>query len=234
MLKIHLIMLLAFLLVQVAKAQIPTEDLGWIKDTTYSDDFSGTSLKTYKWTVADSVPDHGLEMMFKRNVTVSGGTVKIKVDTLDPNRTYGGTTYKYQSGTFRLNAASAKFGYLEMSAKLPVGHRAYWPAFWVWNGTCTIPKWYDEVDIAEYGPDESINKHQLTTNTHMSNPSSCNLDLNYSKVTSGLPRLDSTFHKYALQWDADGLTFYFDDVVIDHQPNSALVPTPQHFSILGF
>lgn len=224
--------------IQSATAQIPVNDPAWIKDTTLSDDFGGTTLKTYKWWASDSVWDqHSLAMDFNRpnhnNVNISGGTLKLHADTLDPNRIClkNGvpTTFHYQAAQIGSIDSSFKYGYLEISAKYPVGHKLYWHGFWLVAGDCiNNPIWYNEIDIAENGPDQSYNGHEMGTNFWWSNPNSCNSSDNSSGYTvTGLPRVDSIFHKYALQWDVDNVNFYFDDSLVRSVPNS-IVPTPQH------
>lgn len=199
-------------------AQIPSNDVAWIKNTNLSDAFSGSSFDPNKWWVEDSVWNHGLGMQFARNIKVSGGTLKIVVDTLVPSRFYNGIEYFYQDGAIISNDTSFKYGYLEISAKLPVGNLAYWPGFWLWYDNSPSPcTWYNEIDITENGPYDSLDGHQMGTNIWM-NTNTCNYDdaFSYGYVVSGLPKLDSIFHKYALQWNKNNLYFYFDDSLVRH------------------
>lgn len=210
---------------QSAKAQLPINDPAWVKDTALSDDFSDTTLNTSKWNATNNTHGHGLEWMLSNNVIISGGSLKIHADTLiDPNH----PTYHYQSGEIGSVNTSYKYGYLEIIAKFPIGNALYWPGFWLWKNDCaSSPKRYEEVDIAENGDSQSLDGHTMGTNIHWSNTNSCNLDNSSGLDITGLPRLDSIPHKYALQWDVDKLTFYFDDTPVRVVPNS-VVPTPQH------
>ncbi len=230
-----LALIIHFMLAPNNKAQIPVNDPAWIKDTALSDDFGGTSLKTYKWYAWDSGYQHGLGLLFNRpyhkDIVISGGTLKIKADTLDPNRTYSGTTYHYQGGQIDSKSPSFKYGYLEISAKYPIGNVFYWPGFWVWGqGSCTPgDEWYSEIDIAENQDSGSFNGHLYDTNLYSSDPGSCSGGITHLAFITGLPRLDSIFHKYAVQWDYDKVTFYFDDLPVRSVPNS-VVPT-SHYSL---
>jgi beta-glucanase (GH16 family) len=124
---------------------------------------------------------------------------------------------------------------LEINAKYPVGNQLYWPAFWLWqNGNChTSSAWDNEIDIAENLDSASYYGHETATNIHWGLPDSCTPYPNSQGIIKGLPRLDSIFHKYALEWDVNNLTFYFDDKPVRVVPNS-LVPTPQHALNVSF
>lgn len=223
-------MLLLLLLMQCINinAQIPINDIAWIKDTALSDDFDGTALKTYKWDVEDSMWDtHGLGMMFKRNVIVSNGTLKIIVDTLNPARTYNGNFYYYQSGSISSKDTSFKYGYLEIRAKYPTGNIAYWPGFWVWSSNCT-QMWYNEIDIAENGSVESLNGHEMGTNVHIST-ANCAANIHLPYTVSGLPKVDADFHKYAVQWNANNIYWYFDDNLVRYFHDADGDSIPQHY-----
>jgi beta-glucanase (GH16 family) len=237
----HLLILIAMLVsTKAIKAQIPINDPAWIYQTSLSDDFNGTSLDGSKWYMqTDSTPGKGLEMMFHRNVEVAGGTLKIKIDTLNPNRTYNSTTYKYQSGTvISTGNGSYKYGYIEIYAKFPTGHRLYWPGFWLEKDTCNSgnlsASWYEEIDICEYADYAALNGHYFGCNWHInvSAPTNCPSNANAtdsyfeSYVT---PLLSSGFHKYALEWRPEVLNFYFDDNLIRTIPDTNIsLITPKH------
>jgi len=242
-----LALILHFILMPNSKAQIPINDPAWVKDTTLSDDFNGTALNTKKWYAYDNVPDyHSFAADFKSNVIVSSGNLTIHADTLNPNKYYMvqnqkgvmiDSVYQYQGGQiFSICNADTpfKYGYLEISAKYPIGNIAYWPAFWLIAGSCP-DGYYNEIDIAENGYSESYNRHEYGTNFWWFNPpNSCIMSKEGSLYdVPNLPRLDSIFHKYACQWDVDKVTFYFDDIPVRVVPNS-VVPTPNHYLKLAF
>ena len=232
-------LMLFFMLIPNCKAQIPINDPAWIINNNLSDDFYGTTLNTSKWVTWDSTYQHGLGMDFNRNLQFSGDTLIIHADTLNPNRYYkilGVTdTFRYQASEIQSIDTSFKYGYYEISAKYPVGNKAYWPAFWLWNGgDCSSysKSWYNEIDITENGGTQSFNGHEVGINMHWANPNSCYpFDQNVANTVTGLPLLNSTFHKYACQWDVNNLAFYFDDSLVLNVPNSVVPNFPHHLNL---
>lgn len=220
--------------VKYSQAQIPVNDPAWVKDTALSDDFDGTAIKAYKWNVEDSFAgSNHWEMMFKKNITVSGGHARIKIDTLVPSKTYNGTTRYYQSGSLDSKDTSFKYGYLEISAKYPTGNEAYWPAFWGWNNHCGGSPWYNEIDICENGGTESLDGHIMLTN-YFANISGCNNPMNNIAVPiANLPLLSSAFHKFGLEWAPDRMLYYFDDSLVRtvYDPTRAIIPQNHMYTI---
>ncbi|MBI2272115.1 MAG: glycoside hydrolase family 16 protein [Bacteroidetes bacterium] len=229
--KLFLISFILFASFLFCYGQIPVNDPAWTLQSSVSDDFTGTSLNASKWTkVGDSIPGHGLEMMYYRNVTVAGGRLKIKADTLLWNAPYTGgayTPYHYQSGEI-ISQSTYKYGYIEINAKFPTGNKLYWPAFWYWNSYCAGNGWYEEVDICENGETESFDQHSMGTNFHIQYTPNCGTDLTRGVSITGLPQLNQAYHKYALQWNPGGVYFYFDDSLV-RPPNPSLdPPVPSH------
>jgi len=200
-------------------AQLPYNDPAWQIQTALSDSFNGSSINTSKWDVLDNYPDfHGVSVFYSRNIRDSLGCLYIKADTLIPSA----YSYNYQSGSINSKDTSFRYGYLEMRAKYPTGHVLYWPAFWLWMGNCSN-HWYNEVDICENGPGESFNGHEMGTNICMNLKDTCNDSIAwarnhfiYGQTITGLPKVDSAFHIYALKWDANNLYYLFDNNVVRH------------------
>jgi beta-glucanase (GH16 family) len=168
--------------------------------------------------------------MYRRNVSVGGGSLRLKADTLLWSAPYSGGTYSpyhYQGAEIK-SQNLYKYGYIEISAKFPVGNKLYWPAFWYWNGHC--PTWYEEVDICELGSDDAYDKHTMGTNFHIqySNTALPCSDNSGPGPIHGLPQLNLAFHKYALQWNPDGVYFYFDDLLVRNPDTSQMRNIPFH------
>src|ERR1700719_3707340 len=115
-----LIISIQFLCLQTAKAQIPpVSDSAWVKQTALCEGFDSLGLRTSKWEIFDYIntswePSREQTAFISGNVTFTGSTMKIKVDTLVPYKTIGGTKYYYQGGQIQANDTSSyKYGYLE-------------------------------------------------------------------------------------------------------------------------
>ena len=102
------------------------------------------------------------------------------------------------------------FGRIEARLKCPVG-RGTWPAFWMLPTDWKYGGWprSGEIDIMEhvgFAPDSVFSSaHSLAETTHF---------FKYEQCTRGffLPDAESKFHLYAIEWRADRLDFFVDDV----------------------
>jgi beta-glucanase (GH16 family) len=112
------------------------------------------------------------------------------------------------------------YGYFEMEAKLPYGKGA-WPAFWLLNHDAADP-YRPEIDIMEaysgggaasWWSDASLHPNNYAGNVWPSGinggPNGGERKLRDTLYPNGLD-LSADFHKYAVKWEADGITFYFD------------------------
>lgn len=211
------------------KAQIPVNDPAWILQTDFSEEFDSTALRPSKWSIADptnigpySVVCYTTNVSLGYNSGIGSGTVKIKADSMrlpKHDTIISGKVFKYQGGSIGTvyTAYSYKFGYIEIHAKYPIGQYAYWPAFWTWKDSCATPvsySWYNEIDVCENAQNDALIGHNMGTNIHLGNLNSCSNDNSNEYSVTGLPRLDSIFHKYAIQWGPNNLNFYFDDSLV--------------------
>lgn len=218
--------------IQNIKAQIPPVlDPAWILRPDSSEEFNSLGLDTVnKWWIAnDRISNSGMQIDYRSNVTFTDTTMKIKADTLPFPVTIGSKTYYYRGGLVASINWDYQFGYLEMRAKSPAGEYA-WPNFWLWSNSCPTPTYYNEIDIMEQGGGDAFDGHTMATNWHLYNgtPDCANPDplltSNFFHIEN-LPRLDSAFHKYAIEWNKEGMIWYFDDVPVrtELSPN-----TPTH------
>ena len=233
-------------------AQIPVNDAGWILQPNLSDEFDSAYLNLTRWSYTDNWPANGAEINYVRNLIMTGtgvgnGTLKIKADTLIPNvAVYPSNNgynppdtvhYAYQGGHINTNDTIYKYGYIEISAKFPVGHYDAWPAFWLWSGNCTT--FYNEIDIAENGGGDS-RWGNTGTNMHVyyETHDSCSWDWptteNYQRIYHTPPLDTSIFHKYAAQWEPNTVIYYIDDLPVRtiYKPDST--PTHNMGVILNF
>lgn len=247
--------LLIFL--QIAKGQIPSNDSAWVKQTTLSDEFNESYLDTvnlwthanFWWPFADvGWPGDGASLNYTHNVIMTGTTLKLKLDTLSPNvleKNYCGDSvyYAYQGERIWSKTASYKYGWLEISAKYPIGYYAPWVAFWLWNandsgsvGNCSNPPpfFYNEIDIAENGGWDSRHKN-TGTNIHVNTAiPPCGTWFSGADVTDDIlsiintPGDTTSFHKYSVQWDTTKTVYYIDNV-----PVRTLTDTLPHYGMFA-
>lgn len=104
------------------------------------------------------------------------------------------------------------YGYFEMEAKLPRG-KGTWPAFWLFNH---IEARRPEIDIMEAYPG-GVAPWGYTDRNGISRPTAYGVTvwLDEGVKASGLQfdakrDLSARFHKYAVKWEPNRQTFYFD------------------------
>ena len=106
---------------------------------TFSEEFSGTSLDTTKWSTGylwSPVINDELQAMRPENVTFSGTTLNIKVEKRSSkNQSFGGyeipNISAYSSGCITtFNKFTQTYGYFEARIQTPASKGA-WPAFWM-------------------------------------------------------------------------------------------------------
>lgn len=246
--KINFILLFTamFLLAQTAKAQLPVNDSAWVKQTSLSDEF--TTLDTaccsgFWWTGTStpSINSWGAEQDRKNNVLRSGDTLVIKADTIKQSDGWPTTTntvwntytpnvvsYAYQGGAI-LSDSVYKFGYIEIYAKYPTGYYALWPAFWLQNNSpCSGTEWYNEIDVAECSADDADSA------SHMGTGYNAVTNCSGSGPSHGVnvPFSISGWHKYAIEWNSNRLTWYFDDVAVRTVYDGTGASIPQHYLTL--
>jgi beta-glucanase (GH16 family) len=108
--------------------------------------------------------------------------------------------YQYTSGEINsYHAFHQEYGFFQIRCKLPAG-QGTWPAFWLLpeNGS-----WPPEIDILEVlGQQPTV----LYTSAHGEQNGQ---ETNYGTATT-VPDTSKAFHTYAVDWEPDYLTWYFD------------------------
>ena len=134
---------------------------------------------------------------------------------------YGKWTIPYSTGWIDTSDSfNIKYGYFEISCKIPKGE-GYWPAFWL----ASNHSWPPEIDMFEFWTDKKwwdILKRiqrKLKSGIYLGNKNNTtNLGkgfLNIRKAHTILPKyITETFNKYAVEWDENGVKFYFNDILI--------------------
>ncbi len=178
---------------------------GW--DLVWNDEFEGSSLDTSKWDAIDwTTPfNNELQAYHPGQVAVTGGNLALTAIDMP----YGGKAYR--SGKVKSKWAQ-QYGRWEVRAKLP-GTRGTWPAIWLLPELRQYP-WpsQGEIDIMEHRGD----KPTMTTSAFHWGPNPRGRKFLTSKQeishAGRLVDFTDSFHTYAVEWDAQKLRFFVDDV----------------------
>ena len=172
----------------------------------WSDEFNGNALDTSKWTYEIGNGDWGWgngesQYYTNRNDTVADGVLTIsgkkeKIDNFD----YSSTRIKTQ------NKVNFTYGYVEARISLPAVD-GMWPAFWMMPNNSVYGGWphSGEIDIMEargrvrYTSSSAIHFSDENGHTYRTR------ERNGHDITE--------FHKYAVAWKEDSISFYVDDAM---------------------
>lgn len=116
------------------------------------------------------------------------------------------------------NGFSQKYGYFEMSAKLPAGPGT-WSAFWLMSLPSLLNRrlHMGEIDIVEqYGDPVAT----LFSTLHLWDPSNSWAKLWEKENRSSQPTMTAGFHTYGADIQPDFITFYYDRQRIAQLPNA--------------
>ncbi|MFX0556523.1 glycoside hydrolase family 16 protein [Maribacter sp. CXY002] len=138
------------------------------------------------------------------NAFVSDGTLKIRAKK--ESYTFANSTKNYTSA--RLNSKfSFTYGRIEVKAKLPEG-KGTWPAIWTLGSNLNSIGWpfCGEIDIMEH-----VGNKIGDISSAIHTPSSNGNTVNIGRID--IPDATTEFHVYAVDWTADKMDFYVDDIL---------------------
>jgi beta-glucanase (GH16 family) len=160
--------------------------------------------------------------------TVNNGVLTLTAQKVDPSiAQYLGYnqaglpamgSYQYTSGLIETNHSFTQtYGYFEMKAQLPQGD-GLWPAFWLMRADGS---WPPELDVMEaLGKDTTTayaSVHTAQTGSH----TSVGQAVNVGNFSSG-------YHTYAVDWEADTITFYYDNKQVMQVATPADMHSPMY------
>lgn len=140
--------------------------------------------------------------------------------------------FNYTTGML-LSKNYYKYGYFEIMCKLPMPQsphqtRSLGPNFWLWGGGCGYTD-YSEIDVFEFNGEYNNLVNYHTCNSHYRDcyPASGTCPpigtLWHDDLNTDLGSVNfanNTFHKFAVEWGADRIVYYLDDVPFHLSPNS--------------
>jgi beta-glucanase (GH16 family) len=165
----------------------------------WSDEFNGDSVDTKSWSYnigGEGWGNNEQEYYTDHNATVEDGNLVItaKPETVGSN---GYTSARMVTQGKR----DFTYGKIEARIKIPTG-LGVWPAFWMLGSNISQVNWPDcgEIDIMEHINTDSIFYGTL----HWGNG---------GKVSNGnnIKGAPEEFHTYAIEWNADSISWLFDD-----------------------
>jgi len=137
-----------------------------------------------------------------KNYTVENGALKIW-----PQRDASGNFFNRTIDTD--GKYYQTYGFFEIEAKLPIG-KGTWPAFWLFNH---IGDRRPEIDVMEAYAGGGPNSGWSDANFHPT-AYAPTVWLNHDRLagskTIQTPDLSAGFHRYAVKWEPNRQTFYFD------------------------
>ena len=191
---------------------------GW-GSPVFQDEFSGSSINTGVWEVANWPGDHNGESQYyhPNQVSVWDDALHLRAD-YDPSYTYGRL---YNSGLVR-TWEEWSYGRFEARAKLPYG-QGFWPAVWLLPRHAAWPAG-GEIDIMEargdrpYGISSALHwgwdvySHQYRSEWYESGAN-----------------FQEGYHDYTVEWEVGTVRFYVDG--IEHmrlyEPDVGIPSTPK-------
>lgn len=154
------------------------------------------------------------------NVKVAGGSLIITAKA-DGNGGYTSARLKSE------NLKEFKYGRVEVKAKLPAA-AGTWPAIWMLGANFDTVGWpkCGEIDIMEQKGDD---KNRVLGTAHWETSSGDKADHGESKAVSNA---SSEFHTYTVEWSAETIKMFVDDVKYYELANSSDLPFNADFFLI--
>jgi len=191
-----------------------------------SDEFKGGTLDTAKWLSlyrGDAQTLNDEWECYTDNLTrlMTGVSSQLVTRKVGPahGRPASCVVPNYESGLIR-SSAQQKYGYFEVSVKLPAG-RGMWPAAWLIPGPNAAnnywPNWPPEIDIMEMVNNGREGPYQVTQFLHgcgtMVDASLVNQWGDYPSTYGAMNFADGAWHTFAAEWTPTMVYMYVDGVM---------------------
>ncbi len=204
----------------VAESRPPFVPSDWIPFAAMTDEFNGSALDSTKWWAYDARDDGSViwqgrapALFHPGNVSVSDGKLKLAM-TPDGGPNNGSTYHTYRASLAKSKTRRVAPLAIQVSAKIGTSHSS--SAIWMYENNGTT-KW-TEIDILEAaGKSQSpgTEHEKVFTNIHNWNPGPHDEHAHwYPNSGNHGGSLQNSFHTYGLLWQADSISFYFDNVLL--------------------
>ena len=211
----------------------------------WSDEFDGAGLDPETWFFATGdgteagLPggwgNNELQYYLPDNAQLENGVLKITAK----RESFGGLNYT----SARINTQDRfafRYGRIEASIKLPAG-QGVWPAFWMLSQDSPYGTWAatGEIDIVEAvnlggtprpdNPDADGGGNTIFGTIYYGGEFPAQQFSSETYIPS--EDVSADFHRYAIEWDADEIRWYFDDTLYATQNSwfSTAAPFPAPF-----
>ena len=213
---------------------LPVDNLGYSTPENYSgytlawaDEFSTATIDANNWTFeigGNGWGNHELENYTNRtqNAFASNGNLIIEAR----QEGYNGSQYT-SARMITKNKKVFKYGRVDIRAKLP-STQGIWPALWMLGNNIDAAGWpaCGEIDILEMLGHEP---NKIYATMHWG----ATFALHQSKGTNYVlspVSFDQQFHVYSMDWDADGIKIYIDDLLYFTGKATDVLGSPNPFN----
>jgi beta-glucanase (GH16 family) len=182
----------------------------WAKYELMSDEFDGTKLDPNKWhPVNPKWLGRQPAFFYSGNVSVSKGKLhlamkKQEVPEMPKDKGY----HTYTSAAVQ-SKTKVKYGYFEVKCKPMKSNGS--SSFWFYESSREL---WTEIDVFEIGGGAPGFERKYNMNVHVFRTPTENKHWSKHGVWAAPSNLADGYHVYALQWDKERITWYFDGVPV--------------------
>lgn len=203
----------------------------------FKDDFGGHALDTRVWrtcfwwatTTCSIEPNHELELYDRGDVSVAGGTLRLRARKQSMVG-WNGRTYSYTSGMVMTGGRAAEgrpgfafiYGRAEARLAVPKG-RGLLPAFWMLPASGASRP---EIDVMEIlGSSTNVDRLHVHYVTRSGRPANAGAN----RVG---PDFSAGWHTFAVDWEPNAIVWYVDGVARWRVTNPSAIPRQPMYLLL--
>jgi len=182
----------------------------WAKYELMSDEFDGDKLDPNKWyPVNPKWLGRQPAFFYSGNVSVKNGKLhlvmkKQEVPEMPKDKGY----HTYTSAAVQ-SKGKVRYGYFEVKCRPMKSHGS--SSFWFYESS---PELWTEIDVFEIGGGAPGFERKYNMNVHVFRTPTENRHWSKHGVWAAPSNLADGYHVYALQWDKEKITWYYDGVPV--------------------